>query len=239
MSPQIETKASVGFKAGLKDYKLTYYTPEYETKDTDILAAFRVTPQLGVPPKEAGAAVAAESSTGSGFSDPERLSARDDKIHNIVTAEVAAKIKEAIQEMLGFVKTMLIKNFDEHYVGVTEEELLGIMDRTIDILIAKLKERTIALQPEIGTAEMTIGGDLDKRTRLGKRMRDLSAMDLEIEAAKWGTGSKGGYDIYEKCEEPIDLLVTSSNAISVEIEGMSFATARRIGCVPTVTCQGI
>ncbi|KAG2538138.1 hypothetical protein PVAP13_9NG204511, partial [Panicum virgatum] len=63
MSPQTETKASVGFKAGVKDYKLTYYTPEYETKDTDILAAFRVTPQPGVPPEEAGAAVAAESST--------------------------------------------------------------------------------------------------------------------------------------------------------------------------------
>jgi ribulose-bisphosphate carboxylase large chain len=64
MSPQTETKASVGFKAGVKDYKLTYYTSEYETKDTDILAAFRVTPQLGVPPKEAGAAIAMESSTG-------------------------------------------------------------------------------------------------------------------------------------------------------------------------------
>ncbi|RYQ79522.1 hypothetical protein Ahy_Scaffold5g107736 [Arachis hypogaea] len=36
----------------------------YETKDTDILEAFRVTPQPGVPPEEAGAAVAAESSTG-------------------------------------------------------------------------------------------------------------------------------------------------------------------------------
>jgi hypothetical protein len=35
MSPQTETKASVGFKAGVKEYKLTYYTPEYETKDTD------------------------------------------------------------------------------------------------------------------------------------------------------------------------------------------------------------
>uniref|UniRef100_A0A6N2KM81 Ribulose bisphosphate carboxylase large chain n=3 Tax=Mesangiospermae TaxID=1437183 RepID=A0A6N2KM81_SALVM len=54
MSPQTETKTGVGFKAGVKDYKLTYYTPEYETKDTDILAAFRVTPQPGVPPEEAG-----------------------------------------------------------------------------------------------------------------------------------------------------------------------------------------
>jgi ribulose-bisphosphate carboxylase large chain len=35
MSPQTETKASVGFKAGVKEYKFTYYTPEYETKDTE------------------------------------------------------------------------------------------------------------------------------------------------------------------------------------------------------------
>ncbi|CAH1448962.1 unnamed protein product [Lactuca virosa] len=62
MSPQIETKESVGFKPGVKDYKLTYYTPEYETKDTDILAAFRVTPQPGVPPEEAGTAVASTAS---------------------------------------------------------------------------------------------------------------------------------------------------------------------------------
>ncbi|KAL6496671.1 hypothetical protein OROHE_027413 [Orobanche hederae] len=54
MSPQTETKASVGFKAGVKDkeYKLTYYIPEYKTKDTDILAAFRVTPQPEVPPEQ-------------------------------------------------------------------------------------------------------------------------------------------------------------------------------------------
>jgi ribulose-bisphosphate carboxylase large chain len=64
MSPQTETKTGSGFKAGVKDYMLTYYTPEYVVKDTDILAAFRMTPQPGVPLEEAGAAVAAESSTG-------------------------------------------------------------------------------------------------------------------------------------------------------------------------------
>ncbi|KVH97079.1 Ribulose bisphosphate carboxylase, large subunit, ferrodoxin-like N-terminal [Cynara cardunculus var. scolymus] len=63
MSPQTKTKASVGFKAGVKDYKLTCYTHDYETNDTNILATFRVTPQPGVPPEEAGATVAAESST--------------------------------------------------------------------------------------------------------------------------------------------------------------------------------
>ena len=40
MSLQTETKASVGFKASVKDYKLTCHTPDYETKDIDILAAF-------------------------------------------------------------------------------------------------------------------------------------------------------------------------------------------------------
>ncbi|MBA0857472.1 hypothetical protein Goshw_012934, partial [Gossypium schwendimanii] len=64
MSPQIETKASIGIKAGVKDYKLAYYTPEYEVKDTDILAAFRVTPQPRVPLEEVRATVAVESSTG-------------------------------------------------------------------------------------------------------------------------------------------------------------------------------
>jgi len=64
LSPQTETKTGAGFKAGVKDYRLTYYTPEYQVTETDILAAFRMTPQPGVPAEECGAAVAAESSTG-------------------------------------------------------------------------------------------------------------------------------------------------------------------------------
>ena len=54
MSPQTKTKISVRFKTGVNDYILTYYTPNYKTKDIDILAAFRVTPQPGVPLEEAG-----------------------------------------------------------------------------------------------------------------------------------------------------------------------------------------
>merc|ERR1712037_97835 len=64
MLPQTETKTSAGFKAGVKDYRLTYFTPEYNPATTDVLAAFRMTPQPGVPTEECGAAVAAESSTG-------------------------------------------------------------------------------------------------------------------------------------------------------------------------------
>jgi ribulose-bisphosphate carboxylase large chain len=48
---QTTTQSKSGYQAGVKDYKLTYYTPDYTPKDTDILAAFRMTPQPGVPPK--------------------------------------------------------------------------------------------------------------------------------------------------------------------------------------------
>jgi ribulose-bisphosphate carboxylase large chain len=52
------------WNAGVIPYaEMGYYNPEYEPRDTDVLAAFRVTPQPGVPPEEAGAAVAGESST--------------------------------------------------------------------------------------------------------------------------------------------------------------------------------
>src|ERR1700739_3742494 len=52
------------WSAGVLQYaEMGYWQPDYEPKPTDILAAFRVTPQNGVPPEEAGAAVAGESST--------------------------------------------------------------------------------------------------------------------------------------------------------------------------------
>jgi ribulose-bisphosphate carboxylase large chain len=50
--------------AGVSSYaELGYWQPDYEPTDRDILAAFRITPQTGVDPIEAGAAVAGESST--------------------------------------------------------------------------------------------------------------------------------------------------------------------------------
>ncbi|HSV65143.1 MAG TPA: form I ribulose bisphosphate carboxylase large subunit [Mycobacteriales bacterium] len=52
------------WSAGVIPYaEMGYWEPNYEPKPTDVLAAFRITPQEGVPPEEAGAAVAGESST--------------------------------------------------------------------------------------------------------------------------------------------------------------------------------
>lgn len=56
--------AAKTYSAGVKEYRHTYWTPEYTPLDTDLLAVFKVTLQPGVDREEAAAAVAAESSAG-------------------------------------------------------------------------------------------------------------------------------------------------------------------------------
>src|SRR5918993_605322 len=52
------------WNAGVIPYaEMGYWQPDYVPKDSDVLCAFRITPQEGVPPEEAGAAVAGEAST--------------------------------------------------------------------------------------------------------------------------------------------------------------------------------
>ncbi len=59
-----ETKTKGRWDAGVTPYaEMGYWRPDYEPQDTDVLCAFRITPQSGVDPIEAAAAVAGESST--------------------------------------------------------------------------------------------------------------------------------------------------------------------------------
>jgi len=51
------------FEAGVREYREIYWTPGYQPRETEVLAAFRLIPQPEVAPEEAAAAVAAESST--------------------------------------------------------------------------------------------------------------------------------------------------------------------------------
>jgi len=61
----VEAKSGAArYKAGVMKYaQMGYWDSGYVPKDTDILALFRITPQEGVDPIEAAAAVAGESST--------------------------------------------------------------------------------------------------------------------------------------------------------------------------------
>jgi len=67
--PAVETRADrteTGdrWASGVIPYKqMGYWNPDYVPRDSDILCAFRITPQAGVEPEEAAAAVAGESST--------------------------------------------------------------------------------------------------------------------------------------------------------------------------------
>src|SRR3954471_313967 len=57
-------KVAERYKSGVIPYKkMGYWQPDYEPIETDVLALFRITPQPGVDPIEAAAAVAGESST--------------------------------------------------------------------------------------------------------------------------------------------------------------------------------
>ena len=59
-----EAKTKSRWESGVTPYaQMGYWRPDYEPKETDILCAFRITPQEGVDPIEASAAVAGESST--------------------------------------------------------------------------------------------------------------------------------------------------------------------------------
>ncbi len=66
---EINTKAQTvrgkeRYVSGVLEYrKMGYWEPDYEPSDTDVIALFRITPQDGVDPIEAAAAVAGESST--------------------------------------------------------------------------------------------------------------------------------------------------------------------------------
>ncbi|MFO7287698.1 MAG: form I ribulose bisphosphate carboxylase large subunit [Gammaproteobacteria bacterium] len=52
------------YDAGVLKYReMGYWQPDYVPRDTDVIALFRITPQEGVEPEEAAAAVAGESST--------------------------------------------------------------------------------------------------------------------------------------------------------------------------------
>ena len=48
------------YDAGVKEYRDTYFTPDYVPLDTDLLACFKCTGQEGVPKEEVAAAVAAD-----------------------------------------------------------------------------------------------------------------------------------------------------------------------------------
>src|SRR5579871_1165811 len=64
MNAPTTVRGAERYRSGVMEYKrMGYWEPDYTPKDTDVIALFRITPQEGVDPTEAAAAVAGESST--------------------------------------------------------------------------------------------------------------------------------------------------------------------------------
>jgi ribulose-bisphosphate carboxylase large chain len=64
MAKSMTVTGAARYRSGVMEYKkMGYWEPDYEPKDTDVIALFRITPQDGVDEIEAAAAVAGESST--------------------------------------------------------------------------------------------------------------------------------------------------------------------------------
>jgi len=67
MSQSVESRTRIKnerYESGVIPYaKMGYWDADYNIKDTDVLAMFRMTPQKGVDPVECAAAIAGESST--------------------------------------------------------------------------------------------------------------------------------------------------------------------------------
>ncbi|KAJ4975429.1 hypothetical protein NE237_000535 [Protea cynaroides] len=185
MSPQTETKASVGFKAGVKDYKLTYYTPDYDTKDTDILAAFRVTPQPGVPPEEAGAAVAAESSTATPSESGEQNASDDSELtEKESTSRLPGGLRSAgghhylsCQDGIPVCFRRRSKRFDENRAYIREREGL------VRVWVKRLSHLFLRARQEVlGTT--IIGGTIpnpeDAPESFRLLVRELRSLALEL-----------------------------------------------------------
>ena len=63
-APTAITDSKKRYRAGVLKYRqMGYWEPDYQPKATDTVCLFRITPQDGVDPVEAAAAVAGESST--------------------------------------------------------------------------------------------------------------------------------------------------------------------------------
>jgi len=64
ISTEGTSAAAKRYKAGVLRYvEMGYWQPDYRPLETDLVVVFRITPQSGVDPEEAAAAVAGESST--------------------------------------------------------------------------------------------------------------------------------------------------------------------------------
>jgi len=108
---------------------LTYYTPKHQPQDTDILVAFRVTPQPGVPSAEVGAAIAVESSTGTLITVwIDRLTSLDRYEGRCYHIDGLSKARHTVSKLRD-----KLNKYDRPLLGCTIKSKLGLSDKNYSL----------------------------------------------------------------------------------------------------------
>lgn len=197
------------YSAGVLKYReMGYWQPDYTPKDTDIIALFRITPQPGVEPEEAAAAVAGESSTATWtvvWTD--RLTACDMYRAKAFRVEPVPNASESEPQYFAFIAYDL-DLFEEGSVANLTASIIGNVFGFKPLKALRLEDMRIPVA-YLKTFQGPPTGIVVERERLDKYGRPLLGATVK---PKLGLSGKNyGRVVYEGLKGGLDFLKDDEN----------------------------
>ncbi|MBA3741728.1 ribulose-bisphosphate carboxylase large subunit [Sporichthya sp.] len=191
---------------GVHSYaSMGYYAPDYEPKPTDVLAMFRITPQPGVDPLEAAAAVAGESSTATWtvvWTD--RLTANS---HYQAKAYRVDHVPGRAGEYFAYIAYDL-DLFEEGSIANLTSSIIGNVFGFKPLLALRLEDMRIPVA-YVKTFQGPAHGIVMERELLGKYGRPLLGATIK---PKLGLSARNyGRVVYEGCRGGLDFTKDDEN----------------------------
>src|SRR5690349_17907436 len=197
------------YDAGVLKYReMGYWQPDYEPKDTDVIALFRITPQPGVEPEEAAAAVAGESSTATWtvvWTD--RLTACDMYRAKAFRVDLVPNASESEPQYFAFIAYDL-DLFEEGSVANLTASIIGNVFGFKPLKALRLEDMRIPVA-YLKTFQGPPTGIVVERERLDKYGRPLLGATVK---PKLGLSGKNyGRVVYEGLKGGLDFLKDDEN----------------------------
>ena len=197
------------YSAGVLKYReMGYWQPDYTPKDTDIIALFRITPQPGVEPEEAAAAVAGESSTATWtvvWTD--RLTACDMYRAKAFRVDLVPNASESEPQYFAFIAYDL-DLFEEGSVANLTASIIGNVFGFKPLKALRLEDMRIPVA-YLKTFQGPPTGIVVERERLDKYGRPLLGATVK---PKLGLSGKNyGRVVYEGLKGGLDFLKDDEN----------------------------
>jgi len=207
MVAEVEPEKKVDrWDPGVHSYaSMGYFAADYEPKDTDVLAVFRMTPQPGVDPIEAAAAVAGESSTATWtvvWTD--RLTANS---HYQAKAYRVEDVPGRPGEYFAYI-AYDIDLFEEGSVANLTSSIIGNVFGFKPLLALRLEDMRIPVA-YVKTFQGPAHGIVMEREHLNKYGRPLLGATVK---PKLGLSARNyGRVIYEACKGGLDFTKDDEN----------------------------